>query len=65
VEEQRVVGERHMRLTLGDGRRRYPAIRFGSPDALPAKVRAVYRLDLNEWQGTTSLQLVVEHVEPV
>ena len=34
-------------------------------DAAPAKVRAVYRLDLNEWQGSSTLQLVVEHVEPV
>ncbi len=63
VQSQRVVGERHLKLTLGLGARRIPAIRFGVPDALPASIRAVYRLDLNEYQGATSVQLVLEHVE--
>jgi single-stranded-DNA-specific exonuclease len=63
VVAQRVVGERHLKLTLGRGARRFSAIRFGSPDALPASIRAVYRLDVNEYQGESTLQLVVEHVE--
>ena len=37
VEAQKVVGERHTRLTLGLGGRRFGAIRFGSADALPAR----------------------------
>ncbi len=65
VHDQKVVGEKHLKLTLGAGTRRFSAIRFGSAEPLPATVRAVYRLDLNEWQGSTTLQLVVEHVEPV
>ena len=63
VESQRVVGEKHLKLTLGLAGRRIPAIRFGTPDALPASIRAVYRLDVNEYQGTSSVQLVIEHVE--
>ena len=63
VEEQRVVGERHLKLSLLLGGRRLPGIRFGSAEPLPDHVRAVYRLDVNEWQGASSLQLVVEHVE--
>ena len=59
---QRVVGEKHMKLTLGLGSRRYGAIRFGSADPVPAAIEAVYRLDVNEFQGTRSLQLVVEHL---
>ena len=62
VEAQRVVGERHNKLTLGLAGRRIPAIRFGVPDALPASIRAVYRLDVNEYQGASSVQLVIEHV---
>ncbi len=62
VESQRVVGEKHLKLTLGAGARRYGAIRFGSAEAAPAAVDAVYRLDVNEFQGTRSLQLVVEHL---
>ena len=62
VEEQRIVGEKHSRLSLTLEGRRFPAIRFGSTEPLPAEVQAVYRLDLNDYQGTSSLQLVIEHV---
>ena len=62
VEAQRVVGERHTKLTLALGGRRFGAIRFGSADPLPASIEAVYRLDLNEYQGTTAVQLVIEHI---
>jgi single-stranded-DNA-specific exonuclease len=63
VEAQRVVGEKHLKLTLAMDGRRYSAIRFGSADALPAAITAVYRLDVNEFQGSSSLQLIVDHVE--
>ena len=63
VESQKVVGEKHLRLTLNCGGRRHEAIRFGSADFLPASVRAVYRLDINEFQGTRALQLVIEHAD--
>jgi single-stranded-DNA-specific exonuclease len=63
VESQRVVGEKHLKLTLALGPRRFPAIRFGSAEALPDAIHAVYRLDINEYQGAESLQLVVEHVQ--
>ena len=63
VESQRVVGEKHLKLTLVAGGRRYSAIRFGSSDALPPAVDIVYRLDVNEFQGATTLQLIVEHAE--
>jgi len=59
---QKVVGEKHLRLGLSLDGRRYEAIRFNDPAPLPSAVRAVYRLDVNEYQGTRSLQLVVEHV---
>jgi single-stranded-DNA-specific exonuclease len=62
VEDQRVVGERHLRLALGAHGRRFAAIRFGSPAPLPDRIEAVYRLEVNEYLGSSSLQLVVEHV---
>ena len=63
VESQKIVGEKHLKLTLSQGGRRYDAIRFGSPDSLPKTVRAAYRLDVNEYQGARALQLVLEHCE--
>jgi single-stranded-DNA-specific exonuclease len=65
VEDQRIVGGKHSRLVLartdcGD-RRRFAAILFNHADPLPASIRAAYRPDVNEWNGTTSLQLVIEY----
>ena len=61
VESQRVVGEKHLKLTLVLGRQRFSAIRFGSAEPLPESVEAVYRLDINDYQGTSSVQLVLDH----
>ena len=61
VEAQRVVGRKHTRLTLGLGGRRFTAMRFGDAGPFPAAIDAVYRLDVNEFNGTESLQLIVEH----
>ncbi|HLX25028.1 MAG TPA: single-stranded-DNA-specific exonuclease RecJ [Usitatibacter sp.] len=61
VESQRVVGDKHLKLMLVLGRQRFSAIRFGSADLVPESVEAVYRLDINEYQGTSSVQLVLDH----
>jgi single-stranded-DNA-specific exonuclease len=63
VENQRVVGERHLKLQLQKDGRRYEAMRFGSLDPLPARTRAAYRLAVNEFNGLKSVQLNVEHYE--
>jgi single-stranded-DNA-specific exonuclease len=64
VEAQKIVGERHSRLTLSLGGRRFGAILFGRPEPLPSSISAVYRLDVNEFQGSSTLQLTLEHCEP-
>ncbi len=63
VESQRVVGERHLKLVLMKDGRRHEAMRFGALDALPACIRAAYRLAVNEYNGLRSVQLNLEHVE--
>jgi single-stranded-DNA-specific exonuclease len=67
VESQRVVGERHMKLVLAKDGRRFEAMRFGTLDPVQpnhlSRVRAAYRLAVNEFNGLKSIQLTVEHVE--
>ncbi len=63
VESQRVVGERHLKLRLVKEGRRIEAMRFNSLDPLPARVRAAYRLAVNEFNGLKNVQLNVEHTE--
>jgi len=31
---------------------------------LPSSIRAAYRPEVSEWNGTEALQLVIEHWEP-
>ena len=63
VEAQQVVGQRHLKLRLAKDGRRYEAMRFGALDPLPDRVRAAYRLAVNEFNGLRSIQLNVEHFE--
>jgi len=64
VQSQRTVGERHAKLVLSAGGRRYAAMRFGNAESLPAMLTAVYRLDVNEYLGSETLQITIEHCAP-
>jgi len=69
VADQRTVAGKHSKLVLE--RRglpaplRFAAILFNHADPLPGTIRAVYRPDANDWNGTTVLQLVIEAWEPL
>jgi single-stranded-DNA-specific exonuclease len=67
VDSWRVVGEQHLRLNLviDGGAERIEAMMFNAGDAMPppARVRAVYQLDVDEWNGTERLRLLVRHLE--
>jgi len=63
VTAQRVVGQKHLKLTLAQGGQRIEAIRFNFLEAAPRRIRAVYQPTLNEYNGRTSVQLNIEHWE--
>jgi single-stranded-DNA-specific exonuclease len=62
--DQRTVGGKHSKLVLARGGERFEAILFQHVEALPAAIHAAFRPDINEWNGSASLQLVVEHWAP-
>jgi len=64
VRETRIVGGKHTRLGLTRGNERFEAILFNHADLLPARIRAAFRPEVNEWQGNASLQLTIEHWLP-
>jgi single-stranded-DNA-specific exonuclease len=64
VLNQRILKEKHLKLSLEKDNRRYDAIWFGHIDELPERARVAYRLDANEYNGVTRVQLLVEHAEP-
>jgi single-stranded-DNA-specific exonuclease len=64
VVSQRILKERHLKLLLEKNGTRYDAIWFGHVDALGERARVAFRLDANEYNGVTKVQLLVEHAEP-
>lgn len=64
VVEQRVVGERHLKLKLAnsDGRL-LDAMRFQSAEPLPVHISAVYKISVNEFRDERILQLQIEYCE--
>ncbi|MBK7135353.1 MAG: single-stranded-DNA-specific exonuclease RecJ [Rhodocyclales bacterium] len=64
VDKQRILKDRHLKLTLRKGAARFEAIQFNFAVSVPATVHAAYRLAVNEFNGISSVQLVLEHMEP-
>jgi len=69
LREQRLVGKKHLKMMLEpiDGGPLVDAIAFNVdldiwPDASIQKVEVAYKLDVNEFRGKRSLQLMVEHL---
>ena len=71
IVQQRIVGERHLKLVLAPHDQPEIAIdaiwfnidtaRWPNPEA--ETVHCVYRLDINEFRGLESLQLMVQHLQ--
>ncbi len=61
VIEQRVVGEKHLKLKVKLGSTTFDAMRFGSADALNSAIGAVFRPSINEFRGNRTLQLILDH----
>ncbi len=73
VLQQRMLGEKHLKLVVclpGLRQQALDAIAFNVDPAFwtrcnATRIRAVYRLDVNEYRGQRSLQLILEHLAPV
>jgi len=70
IVQQRIVGERHLKLVLQpqSGGDLVDAIAFNQAEQRPdddAVIHAVYRLDVNEYRGNRSLQLMIDYFRPL
>lgn len=70
--QQRLVGERHLKMVLSPDRGQtcVDAIAFNIdidtwPNAMIRRVRIAYQLDANHFRGEVSLQLRVQHIQPI
>jgi len=64
VRGSRVVADAHTRLALGRGAERFDGIVFRSTEGLPSRIRAVYRPEIDRYQGLEALSLVITHWSP-
>lgn len=60
VVNQRLVGEKHLKLSIRHGGALRDAIWFNHTEPLPARVQLAYRLSLDEYNGRQRVQMVVE-----
>jgi single-stranded-DNA-specific exonuclease len=71
--QQKILGEKHLKMTLGvdtQGQQLVDAIAFNVdvklwPNTQAKKVKVAYRLDVNEFRGNKTLQLMVDYIEAV
>jgi single-stranded-DNA-specific exonuclease len=68
IVNRRTVAERHLKLVVraAGHQRLLDAIAFNGEGMVPAdaaRVRLAYRLDVNDYRGRRSAQLLVEHIE--
>jgi single-stranded-DNA-specific exonuclease len=62
VVQQRLVGEKHLKLRLRVAGALRDAIWFGRTEPLPERARLAYRLSLDRFQGLERVQLVVQAI---
>ena len=67
IVEQRIVGEKHLkcRLKAINSNQVFDAIAFFQASLDSTQVSVAYKLSINIWRGSTSLQLMVEQINPV
>jgi single-stranded-DNA-specific exonuclease len=62
VIQQRIVGEKHLKLILQKDQKRFDAIYFNCVENLSGNINAVYALEANEYKGLQTVQLQIKHV---
>jgi single-stranded-DNA-specific exonuclease len=60
IVSQRLVGERHLKLSVRHAGSLRDAIWFGHSEPLPERVTLAYRLSLDEYNGRQRVQMVIE-----
>lgn len=61
IVQQKVVGEKHLRLIVSWQGRELEAMLFFHAESLPDMINAVFQLSVNHYMGSQRLQLIVQH----
>ena len=58
---QEVIGEKHTKCFIKN-ENKYHAIFFNNNQTLPDKIKAVYSIDANEFNGNKNLQIIIKSI---
>ncbi|MBT4759550.1 MAG: single-stranded-DNA-specific exonuclease RecJ, partial [Nitrosomonadales bacterium] len=61
VLNQEIIGEKHTKCLLRNNKN-YQAIFFNNNQTLPDKIRVVYSIDANEFNGNKNLQIIIKNI---
>jgi len=64
VLSQKIVGQKHLSLSLKLGQQEVSGIWFGRTEALARQARLAYRLEIDEWRGQKKLKIMVQAHSP-
>jgi len=62
VVSQRILKNAHTKLRLQKGLEEFEAILFNHNEPLPETISALYKIDVNEYQGVSTVQLMIEAI---
>ncbi|HAJ72532.1 MAG TPA: single-stranded-DNA-specific exonuclease RecJ [Methylophilaceae bacterium] len=61
VVNQRVLGDKHLKLLVEKQQKRFEAIYFNQPEFLSEHIHIVYQLQVNAFNGQQTVQLQIKH----
>ena len=62
VLKQKILKDAHTKLTLQKGMEQFEAILFNHNEPLPETINALYKISINEYQGVSTVQLMIEAI---
>ena len=67
IHNQKIVGEQHLKceLKLENGKQYFTAIAFFQPKIKSKFIEVAYKLNINDYRGVKSLQLMIESIKPI
>jgi len=62
VISQRVIAEKHTKLYLSKDEINYDAIFFNNDQTQPVRIRAIYSIEVNDFNGIKSIQIIIKSI---
>ena len=62
VISQRTIAEKHNKLYLSKGKINYDAIFFNNDQTQPDRIRAIYSIEVNNFNGIKSIQIIIKSI---